>query len=144
MLAALINRDMRTDPNDLPRFDLIITEAPKLEWMPKEEIERGLNKYKTKYAVVFCDYPLNLDYPCIQYSWDQYTKHPSLFCLSHINKTTPGAYILDPFMGYAHIGELVIGSYRNFVGIEIDKNIFNYGKEKLEWPFSTQQSQVSL
>jgi DNA modification methylase len=46
--------------------------------------------------------------------------------------TDEGDDILDPFMGVATLGEWCLKNNRNYVGVEIDKEIFQLAKKRLE------------
>jgi DNA modification methylase len=45
--------------------------------------------------------------------------------------TNEGDWILDPFMGTSSLGESAISIHRNYMGIELDKKIFNIAESRL-------------
>jgi DNA modification methylase len=47
------------------------------------------------------------------------------------NYTTPGATVLDPFMGSGTTGVACVKTGRNFIGIEIDKGYFDIAQRRI-------------
>ena len=65
------------------------------------------------------------------------TNHPAVFplelAIKHINSwSNPGDTVLDPFMGSGTTGIASIKLNRNFIGIEIDKEYFNFAKKLID------------
>ena len=61
------------------------------------------------------------------------TQKPVALMVSIINYlTSPGATILDPFMGSGTTGVACVQTGRKFIGIEIDKGYFEIAKRRIE------------
>ena len=64
-------------------------------------------------------------------------KHPTqkpIRVLEHIIKiaSSPGDFVLDPFMGVGSTGVAAVKNKRKFLGIEIDKKYFSAAKKRLK------------
>lgn len=69
-----------------------------------------------------------------RYTWSTWSQMKNYLIPSIIETfTRPGDIIFDPFMGYGFIGEIALGLERRYIGIEIEKTIYEVAKSRLEF-----------
>lgn len=130
---------MRNNVPFIPEIQLLITDTPKLDWMPVSEIKRGLEKYSkfVKHTILFVDIPFKLNFPNVQYRHDEYTKKAPHIIYSCIDKYTKlGDVVFDPFCGYSTVGICALTLRRKYIGIEINPDIYKIGLENLNVSFN--------
>jgi DNA methylase len=133
---VLYNGDMRDPVADyFPDVSLLLTDTPKLDWMPPSEIEKGLNKYAKfiKHGVVFVDDKIELDFPHILFPHSAYGKDPVPLIHRYIEfHTEEKDIVFDPFCGYSTVGICALIMKRRYIGVEINPDIYKISLERLE------------